>query len=133
MPAGVPVTGGGFDDCTKPEQPEIATLKHSTASVKPPSQARLGTLVRAILNAASTLIISVPSTNHRLGVSGLGRDETGGVNIPLAVVLTATLTLAALPFTATLPGAVHVAPFGAPVQLMVTLPVNPASGVTFSA
>ena len=121
---------GGFVDCTKPEHPQVITLRHSTTA-RPPAQARPGTLNRAILQAATTLS-NTPSNNIQYRKSSGPPGLFVGNTIPRPVVLTLTLTLTALPFTATPLGTPHVAPLGAPVQLNVTFPLNPSTGATLS-
>ena len=63
---------------------------------------------------------------------GARGNEVGGIIMPLAVVFTATLTVATAPFTVNPLGAVQVASTGAPAQLIVTFPAKPDIGETLS-
>jgi hypothetical protein len=135
VPAGVPPCGVGggvwFVPLANPAQPESSALVVISTTEDATTHARRGTRARATLVATTKLSTKVNSINHIR--SGSGARGASGINIAAAVVVTDTPRLVTAPLTFTVPGAVHVACAGAPVQLTVTLPVKPFMAFTFNA
>jgi hypothetical protein len=133
VPAGVPPDGGGggFVPLANPAHPETSALVLISTTENASIHARRGTRATASLVAVTKLNTKATSINHIRG--GSGAPGTFGISIAAAVVVTDTLKLVDAPLTLTVPGTVHTACAGAPVQLTVTLPVNPFIAFTFNA
>jgi len=132
VPAGVPVTLLLWG--LPPPQP-VSRLRQT-------SSAAAGTQTRAGLEARTSVAAAIANTRARImlpigktgacGLPGHWMWKRGAAAADRAVVVTFTANgTAVVPVAFNVAGdAVHVAPAGAPVQVMATVPVKPPTGLS---